>query len=134
MGKWRKRTKSFITPAIGENINPCGFWFKVNNIDLLYNRSIVTWSKFATIFSNNFSFNDHSKLSLRFLYSLSAALFLLELTYDGSTNICFLTHNSQNSFRSKCTVSLGAFCLLIQAKVAVLSTLRCIEVSDNVAA
>ena len=115
-------------------MNPCGFWFKVNNIDLLYNRSIVTWSKFAAIFSKNFSFNDHSKLSISFLDSLSAALFLLELIYHGSTNICFLTHNSQKSFRSKCTVSLGAFCLLIQAKVAVLSTLRCIEASDKVAA
>ena len=46
----------------------------------------------------------------------------------------FFAYNSQNSFRSKCAVSLGAFYLLVQAKIAVLSTLKCIEVSDNVAA
>ena len=75
-----------------------------------------------------------SKLSLSFLDSLPATLFLLELIYDAWTHICFSVQASQNSFRSKCAVSLEAFCMFIQAKVAVLSTLICIEVSDNVTA
>ena len=94
------------------------------------NRSIVT--KFPTIFSWNFSFNDHFKLSLSFLDSSSATLFLLEL--DAWTHICSTAQNSQNSFRRKCTVSLGAVCLFIQAKVSVLFTLRFIKFSDNVTA
>ena len=100
-----------------------------NNTDLLYNSHEMQIDQLllgqsSLLFSQRI-FNDHSKLSLSFLDSLSATLFLLELIYDAWNHICFSTQNSQNSFRSKCTVSLGAFCLLIQSKVAVLSTLRC---------
>ena len=106
-------------------------WFLVqgykNNIDLLYNSREVQvdqllLSQSSRLFSKNFPFNGHSKLSLSFLDSLSATLFLLELIYDAWTHICFLVRNSQNSFRSKCTISLGAFC---QAKVVVSPDYSC---------
>ena len=99
-----------------------------NNTDLLYNSHEMQIDQFllgqsSLLFSQkNFSFNDHSRLSLSFLDSLSATLFLLELIYDAWTHICLSAQNSQNPFRSTCTVLLGAFCLLIEAKVAVLST------------
>ena len=99
-----------------------------NNIDSRSNMNCYL------LFSQRIYFNDHCKSSISFIDSLSAVSFLLEVIYDAQTQICFSAQTSQNSFRTECTFSLGAVYLLIQAKVAVLSTLRCTEVSDNVVA
>ena len=83
-------------------------------IDLLDNSHKMLMSQlllgqcFLLFSPKKISLNDYSQLSLSFLDSLLATVFLLELKYDAWSHIWFSAQSYQTSFRSKCTVSLGA--------------------------